>query len=353
MSEATQPAIPDFTTGTHGFRHNVDSALDSLDALGIPPDRITIRMSGGGQSGHIVDLNAVGMWSEAPSARGIVRSLSIGNTRQLAPDENVILTVQGPGFFHALPMGMWDRGSDGDPGTQEMVEPFDDPLQKAGHWLRAGARLFDIRREDTVACKRWIRLFGLDGEGWPSETLYPLALLLPSLSKLAGTATGIRYALRLMLDLPLFEIRRKPAFSKMEETEAKERTLLGERSSRLGVDTIVGDRLEDLAELVFVLGPVTLDTYYRFQGPANRSVLSNVFSLCVTCTRAYTWTWLVLDPKHAPRLGHERQNARLGINSHMGGDKPLVEPARWSSKDEEDGSGPREPTQEVMIGESQ
>jgi hypothetical protein len=346
MTEATQPTIPDLVTATHGFRHNLDSALDSLEAAGIAPDRITIKLSIGGRPGYVVD-------AQARNAQGVPRSLKNDGSDQLYPDEDIVLTVQGSGFFVALPMGMWDRGTDGDPGTQEMVEPFDDALQKAAHWLRAGARLFDIRPENPLACERWIELFGLKPDEWPQEMWYSLALLLPSFSRLAGTEAGIRYALRLMLDLPLLEIRKRPTFSEIAtRIDVHERTLLGERSSRLGVDAIVGDRLEDLAELVFVLGPLTLETYYKFQEAANRRILSSVFNLCVPSSRPYTWSWLVFDPQCAPKLGDEKQNARLGINSHLGARRPGREPVKGRT-DGDDGHGARVPMQKVTVGENQ
>jgi len=313
MNEESQPTIPDFVTATHGFRHTRDSALRSLDALGVDSDRITVRMSGQGRSGYVVD-------AKARDSQSNLRPLVRNTNRQLRPDENLVLTVEGSGFFHALPFGMWDQGSPGNPGTREIVEPFDDPLQKAGYWVRQGGRLFDVHPENPKACERWIELFGLNPKEWPSEKWYPLALLLPGLARLAGTELGVRYALRTMLELPLREIWRSVVFTKMDDPD---RTALGERSSRLGVDAIVGDRLEDLAELTLVIGPVTLDTYFCFQDASEHRILCNVLDLCVANRQRYGFRWIVLNPECAPRLGHERQNARLGLNSYFGKKEPF------------------------------
>jgi predicted component of type VI protein secretion system len=210
---------------------------------------------------------------------------------------------------------MWDTGGELEPGTREIVELFDDPLQKAAHWIRQGARLFDVSRDNLPACGRWVALFGINPEDWPREKWYTLALLLPSLHRIAGKESGIRLALQALLGLPLFEIRRTPAFSYMAEDDL---TRLGAKASRLGRDCIVGDRVEDLECLTLVIGPVPLDIHRAFQRERDAQEIDSVLALCAPCYQRYRISWVVNYPDRNPRLGIEEDNARLGVNSRMG-----------------------------------
>jgi hypothetical protein len=294
--------MPDFSHAFHGFHPTLDSALEVLEARGVSTARITVRMTGRGY----------------PTWWVIDQTPKPG--QPITPDAQIVLSVAGLGFFHHLPVGMWDKGGEAEPGTQEIVEAFDDPIQKAAHWIRQGARLFDLRPDDYNACQRWIALFGLNAEDWPQEIWYNLALLLPSLHRLAGREEGIRLALDLLLGLPLWQIRRRRGFAYLKDEDL---TLLGSEFARLGVDAVLGDRREDLARLTLFLGPVTLDQYYQFQEDEYRRRLDQVLDLTASCYQEARVRWFVLDPQRAPRLGHEQENARLGINSHLGRLQPV------------------------------
>lgn len=295
--------MPDFAQGFHGFHHTLDSALAILSDLNVPPSRVTVRMSGRGYPTRwVVEQNP------APA-------------QPLDPSVTIELSVAGTGYFHALPVGMWDTGGEAEPGTREIVELLDDPLQKAAHWVREGARLFDIQPDNLSACSRWIALFGLSPDAWPTDTWYNLAVLLPSLQSLAGKEHGIRFALELLLGLPLLEIRRSPSFRHLKEQDL---SLLGSRYSRLGVDAVAGDRKEDLAKITLVLGLVPLATYYDFQEEQKHQLLKAVIGLVTNCYQRHAVAWKVEDPKSAMRLGHARQNAILGINSYLGSSIPAA-----------------------------
>jgi hypothetical protein len=297
ITEKLDARMPDFCTGSHGFHHTVGSALRTLSDLGVSPPRITVRMAGrGSPSGWIV--------GQLPRASEV-----------LSPGVNVALSVAGLGFFHGLPLGMRDRGNEGGGRTQEIAELFDDPIQKTAHWIREGGKLFDIHPDNPEACSKWIALFGLDAENWPTDRWYNLAVLLPSLQSLAGREEGIGLALDLLLDLPLAEIRRGCRFGRLERDVI---STLGRNSSRLGVDYILGDRLEDMAELTLVVGPVPLDSYYEFHSEESMRRLDAALGLCVPCHQPYRVSWVVLDPEKAPLLGRAKDNSILGINSHLG-----------------------------------
>jgi hypothetical protein len=289
--------MPDFCRGTHGFHHTLDSSLEILAAMGISSSRITIRMAGAGWPAYWV----------------VAQSPATGTA--LTEDVAVSLSIAGPSFFHSLPAGMWDTGGEQQPGTREIVELFDDPLQKASHWIRQGARLFDVRHDNLPACGRWLELFGISPDAWPKEKWYSLALLLPSLHRLAGKEAGIRLALQTLLGLPLFRIRTSPEFVYLTEAALSR---LGTQASRLGRDSILGNRMEDLECLTLVIGPVSLATHRKFQQDHATEQINSVLSLCAPCYQRHRIQWVVDYPDRNPRLGIEEDNGRLGINSHMG-----------------------------------
>lgn len=300
--------MPDFSHSFYGFRHTVDSALEILSTLEIPAERIGLRMAGRG-----IPSRWVAEQSPAPGAI-------------LLEDTLVTLSVAGLGFCHRLPVAMQDSGGEQEPGTNEIFELLDDPLQKAAHWIYEGARLFDIAPDNPESCARWIAVFGLNPDLWPDEQLYPLALLLPSLQALAGTERGIRLALRLLLQLPVQKIRRRPAYRYMAEREL---SLLGSDFNRISVDYVLGDCLEDYSQSELVLGPVSLDAYYRFQEPKGKELLRQSLRLVVPCHARYSTFWVVADPDKGPRLGIKEENSVLGINSYLGPQAPVgqLEPA--------------------------
>lgn len=289
--------MPCLESGSHGFHHTVDSALQVLAALNVSPERISLRMDGRGYPSRWL----VGQ-DPPPGA-------------ELGPGVQITLTIAGLGYFHALPVGMWDTGGDQTLGTKELLGIIDDPLQKTGHWLREGARLFDLRHDDFEACSRWISLFGIDPQTWPPETWYNLSLLLPSLQRLAATEYGIRLLFQLLLDLPVQEVRYFPAFRQLPDQDC---SLLGEKFSGLGTDFILGNEIEDLSGLLLRVGPVSLADYYAYQQREKKHLVGAVLDLCLSIQRRCWVSWLVADPQKAPRLGIEVENARLGINSHLG-----------------------------------
>ena len=102
---------------------------------------------------------------------------------------------------------------------------------------------------------------------------------------------------------------------------ADKTTLLGGRASRLGVDTVLGDAVEDLAHLRITLGPVSLDTYEAFAegGTGTRgSLLRRALEYLMPAFMDYEIAWTVEDVRQGPRLGIAERNSRLGVNTHLG-----------------------------------
>lgn len=289
--------MPAFSQPHRGYRHTIDSALETLLQLGIDPSRITISMGGRGWA----DRAVIGQEPRAGA--------------ELTPDVGIHLVIAGTGSFHDLPVGMWDRHASPEPGAREILGLFDDPVQKAGHWIRQGARLFDIRPDDLGACARWITLFGIEPDSWPSSALYPLAVLLANLHRMAGQREAVELALRLILDLPLEDIQRRPGRVSLRPTEASR---FAERHGRLGVDLVLGDSMEAPARWIVRIGPTPLSRYFEFQQPREQAWLKALLDLTLPMYQEYEVAWTVLDATVPIRLGSPDGNGILGVNTWFG-----------------------------------
>lgn len=289
--------MPQLAHSKRGYRHTIDSALETLRSIGVGYNRITISKAGRG-------------WPD----RTIVAQEPMPGA-SLGPDTSVHLRVAGTGVFHGLPVGMWDRGHDIQPGTAELVGLLDDPVEHAGHWVRAGARLFDIGPSNLEACSRWIALFGLSVDDWPAETWYHLAVLLPNLHRISGKHAGVALALGMILNLPLLEIRRE---RNCVALPAGQQSRLAARHGRLGVDLVLSDHRESLARWTVCIGPVPLRTFYQYEDSAERRRVDLLLGLTLPLYQEYKVAWTVLDPNAPIRLGSAEANGILGINSYFG-----------------------------------
>jgi hypothetical protein len=289
--------MPELIRPRHGFHHTVDSALLTLLRMGVGTDRMTIRKAGRG-------------WSRS---RVIEQRPAAG--APLGRDAVVELTVEGDGMFLHLPVGMREASRDGEIGTSELVSIFDDAVEKAAVHMRLGGLFFDVRPENPGGCARWIRLFGIEPEDWPKEKWYKLAILLPRLRYLTGRESGLRLSMRLLLDLEIASISWRPRRTLMDVSD---RSLLGSRDSRLGVDLIVGDGIDDEALMEITLRAETLEKFRRHQTDEGQKRINRVMRLVAPYHWVYRFKWLIGDINRAPRLGIEIENAVLGVNSHLG-----------------------------------
>ena len=309
LTETSQTAAPPLTApvlrmpslagGTHAHRHTVNSALESLAALGIASNRIALRRAGrsGSTEGTIV--------AQRPQAG-----------EPLTPNTLVELEIAGLGFTHALPVGMWDSGGEAAAGTREILENFDDPLEKLKHWFHEGAPLFRISPEDPAACARWLALFGVDVKEWPRSMWFRLASLISRMAQLSCSQGGCSFVMETLLGIPVKSFTQEPN----EVTLPREAVSgLGSKASRLGVDLLMGDRAEDVAKLKIELGPVPLPTYERFaESQEGHQLLGQTMRLVMPASQPYEITWAVEDRTRPPQLGIASGNSRLGINTHMG-----------------------------------
>ena len=295
---APLPLMPDLTSGTHAFRHTADSALASLAAMRISAARIHLRRTG---------REAV------PEGTIVAQHPPAGEP--LDPDTQIRLDVAGLGYTHALPVGMWDSGGEAEPGTREMLEGIDNPLLKLEHWAHEGAALFRISDDDKLACERWMALFGVRSSDWPRELWFRLASLLAQLPALACSEKGMRLMLGVLFQIPIESLtyRRSVAMIHSDKT-----SLLGGRASHLGVDSVLGDAVEDIAHLRITLGPVSLQTYQAFAEGDRGRLLYRALDYLIPAFQDYEIVWAVEDAGRCPQLGIPERNSRLGINTHLG-----------------------------------
>jgi hypothetical protein len=295
---APLPVMPEFTVGTHAFRHTVDSALASLAAMHLSATRIHLRRTG---------REAV------PEGTIVAQHPRAGEP--LAPDTQIRLDVAGLGFTHALPVGMWDSGGEAEPGTREMLEGIDNPLLKLEHWAHEGAALFRISETDKLACERWMALFGVRSSDWPSALWFRLASLLAQLPALACSEEGMRLVLGVLFHIPIESLTYQRSLAMMHRDKT---TLLAKRASRLGVDTVLGDAVEDLAHLRITLGPVSLATYTAFAQGEQGKLLRQALEYLMPAFQDYEIAWTVADAGRCPQLGIPERNSCLGVNTHLG-----------------------------------
>ena len=294
---AVSPLMPDFARGSAGFAHTVDSAVSVLESLGISPSRLTLRMAGAGRA----PLEVVRQSPQPGAALGAAA--------------RVTLWISGTGLFEALPMPMRESGGELEMGTRELAQLFDDPLQKASQWLRAGSPFFQVAPGNLGACRRWLALFGIDTATWPDRLLYPLALVAPSLAQLAGQQAGIQLAFQVLFGLPVLRCEFRRGWRRLRRPL---QSRLGTKAFRLGHDLLLGDRQLDADRLVVHLGPVSLDRYREFQTQQGQQLLQKTTDLVMSAYQPFALVWHVEDERQAPRLGNSVRNSRLGLNFHLG-----------------------------------
>ena len=142
-----------------------------------------------------------------------------------------------------------------------------------------------------------------------------MSLILPSLQELAATEQGIGLIFQLLLQLPVNEFRYFPAFRKLPENDL---SLLAEPLLPLGRGFIVGDRVRRPGGSWLEVGPFALETYYEYQKGREEKVVHPGFGFVHELAAQVPRVVGSAGSERVPRLGYEAQNARLGINSHLG-----------------------------------
>jgi predicted component of type VI protein secretion system len=145
--------------------------------------------------------------------------------------------------------------------------------------------------------------------------LYPLALLAPTLARMAAREVGIQLAFLVLVGLPVYKIHYRAAHRLLTP---QDRSLLSSRASRLGCDFLIGDRQLDTDSIAIQLGPISLDTYVHFQSEQGRRLIQMTTDLCVSAYQSHSIAWVLEDVRQAPHLGMASKNSRIGLNFHLG-----------------------------------
>ena len=284
VAGAPAPRVPDFVRPRRGARHTVDTALRTLRRLGVDAARVRVESDGPGF---------------APGT--VLRQHPPAGT-SLGPGQRVVLGVAGPGALEALPYAMRDGGED-DFGIDALMGLFDDPVHKLRHHLRAGGEFFALREGDLVVARRWIeQVFQVDPTRWAPARWPGLVRLLAAVHRTAGREDGLALALRLVHGLPLAGVR---AVRDTVPVPRGEQLALGRTASRLGVDTLLGGRVIEIAALEATIGPVRLNAYLAHAGGALAAERRALYDLVLPAHLAarVRERWVVGDPAAPSRLG--------------------------------------------------
>ena len=299
--------MPDLVSPGLSYRHTQASAIESLLAAGVPESKISFRFEGcGGRPGLIA--------AQDPPP---------GTSHENA--DRVVITVSGFGLFHDLPFGMRLNTEDGDQvSTCELLGLFDSEIIRFAYWRDEAPLLFGIGPGRDEANARWLHLFGFDPDLWPKEKHFTLCSLVPVLHRIAGTEDGIRLVLRKLTGLEISEFRYRPHFVPVStedrnslQVDAKEGSRTA-RNLRLGLDTVLGMRIEVARRCELRLGPMPLDKWRELKSEAGERQLKQALSLCMPLSVAYSYSFVVGDPGCAIQLGRAERNSVLGVNSHLG-----------------------------------
>ena len=298
--------MPDLVSPGMSYRHTQASAIESLLAAGVPESKISFRFEGCGDGRKVSN--------QVPPA---------GTSHENA--DKVVITISGFGLFHDLPFGMRMNAEDGDQvSTWELLGLFDSEIIRLQYWRDEAPLLFGIGPGRDEANARWLRLFGFDPDLWPREKHFTLCNLVPGLHKIAGTDDGIRLVLRKLLGLEIAEFRYRRNYVPIStedrnslQVDAKGNSRAA-RNLRLGLDTVLGRRIETARRCELRLGPLPLGKWRELKSEAGERQLKQALSLCMPLSVAYSYSFVVGDPDCAIQLGRAERNSVLGINSHLG-----------------------------------
>jgi hypothetical protein len=292
--------MPDFCTPRRGVRQTVDTALASLQRLGVEPERVVLRAAGAG-------------W-----VPGTVITQEPAAGHELTPETRIVLDVAGTGALESLPYPLREDSED-DLRVDALFALFDTPLLRVRHAVRQAGGFLELRPENPATLLRWIEgIFQVSPKPWSKRRWYAVARLLPTLHRVAGRTEAIPLALRLVFGLPVASVRIVSGLAALPEPR---HTRLATANSRLGTDAALGVGLRATTAVEIMIGPVSLETYQEHQGASDRAEREAIYRLVVPAHlhRTVRERWTVGTPAAPPRLRDGWQPAALGLNSYLGG----------------------------------
>jgi type VI secretion system protein ImpH len=215
------------------------------------------------------------------------------------------------------------------PRTRDFLDIFHHRFLSLLYRARATHDLPSARRSDDGDpwTARLLALLGVDvapGETRPPLSAWRLLRLGPLLAERTMTAAGLAAAIAdaVESDLGEAEVHVEPFAGTWVAIAEEEVTRLGRRSSVLGQDCLVGQRVFDAAGRFRVLiGPLSAEHYARFAGgePVRR-VEELVGALVAEPLEHEIVLWLAEGAAPPLRLG----GSRLGKNAWLGGQRRQV-----------------------------
>lgn len=242
MTDVGVLIMPDLTSGSRGFRHSADSALRTLRYMGVTRRTVLEAAGPGSHPGSIVE--------QSPAPGALITATTV-----------IHLKVAGVGGFHNLPFALRSisrttlathehqtLGVNRSLGVDRVVASIDDQVLKLKHAVREAGGYLDLQPGRLDVARRYLReIFDVDPTIWSQERWYNLARVLRDIHVLAGQYAGIRTAFRevFQLDVIATQLRWSHVPFAPEAT-----TRLGQVSSALGIDAVVGSGIPAEVELV-------------------------------------------------------------------------------------------------------
>lgn len=291
--------MPDLVTPTRGVRHTIDSAIPTLERLGVPAERVVLESAGAG-------------W-----LRGTIVGQRPAPGDPITSRTRIVLQVAGTGAFESLPFPLRDA-DDREFRVDRLLALFDNPLLKLSYHLRDAGGYLTLRPGDDAGAVRWLEdVFHIASGEWPRELWYPLARLLPTLHRVAGRRQAIPLAFRLVFGLPVADVRTIPGIAQLP---AAQRTRLALRNTRLGVDSVAGTGLQGETAVRVIFGPVSLDMYRQHLEPDRRRQRDALYGLTLPChlRDKVRELWAVGSREDPARLGTDELRPVLGVNCYLG-----------------------------------
>jgi hypothetical protein len=291
--------MPDLVRPTRGVRHTIDSAIPTLERMGVPADRVVLESAGAG-------------W-----LRGTIVRQHPALGEPLTPRTRVVLHVAGTGALESMPFPLRDA-DDREFRVDRLLALFDNPLLKVAYHLRDAGGYLTLRPGDVDGAVRWLEeIFHVPSDAWPRELWYPLARLLPTLHRIAGRREAVPLAFRLVFGLPVVDVFTVPGIAPLPDAQ---RTRLARRNSRLGVDTVAGSGLHGETAVRVVFGPVSLDLYREHLQPERRRQRDALYTLTLPChlRDKVRELWAVGSRAESARIGTADFEAVLGVNCYLG-----------------------------------
>lgn len=200
--------------------------------------------------------------------------------------------------------------------SRNLFSCFDSMMAKIKATLEYILLVYDSVFLEHSFSKKFLGAFGLPEEGWTSEELFFWTALLPGFHQWAGTKKGTEEVLSKFLGIKI----------RIEENKRGEnglpielRSLLGRKSSKLGLDWSLGNCFSECeSSFEVVVGPISASEVGDFLPPGlKRKKLDQVLNHCVPGQLRWSVTLKLKQKEKIFCLGENTQNCVLGYSTYL------------------------------------